>query len=129
MFWCLPTYMKCLPSFYTAEQWENWTSIYSLYTLEGIFGDNHLQCWLLPSSYELNGFNILESLWRDSKSHQLRRTQRELRNISYKTLFFFFVFISFTGHHRLHCCPSLRWKPHASISLHSSNDSKIPSED
>ena len=128
--------MKCLPKkissnygFYTAQQWKNWTPIYLLYTLEGIFGDNHLQCWLLPSSYELNGFNILESLWRDSKSHQIRRTQRELSNISYKTLFILLAFISFTGHHRLHCCPSLCWKPHASISLHSSNDSKIPSED
>ena len=81
VFWCLPTNMKCLPKkissnygFYTAKQWKNWTPIYSLYTLEGIFGDNHLQCWLLPSSYELNGFNSLKSLWRDSKSHQLRTT-------------------------------------------------------
>ena len=35
--------MKCLPKkissnngFYTAEQWKNWTSIYSLHTLEGV---------------------------------------------------------------------------------------------
>ena len=43
VFWCLPTNMKCLPKkissnygFYTVEQWKNWTSIYSLHTLEGV---------------------------------------------------------------------------------------------
>ena len=30
---------------YTAEQWKNWTLIYSMYALKDVIGDNHLQCW------------------------------------------------------------------------------------
>ena len=30
---------------YTAEQWKNWTLIYSMYALKGVIEDNHLQCW------------------------------------------------------------------------------------
>jgi hypothetical protein len=30
---------------YTAEQWKNWTLIYSLYCLEGILPDVHYKCW------------------------------------------------------------------------------------
>lgn len=30
---------------YTAEQWKNWTLIYSLYALKGVLTDRQLQCW------------------------------------------------------------------------------------
>ena len=30
---------------YTAEQWKNWTVIYSLFALKGIIDDKHLKCW------------------------------------------------------------------------------------
>ena len=30
---------------YTAEQWKNWTIIYSMYALKGVIADKHLQCW------------------------------------------------------------------------------------
>ena len=30
---------------YTAEQWKNWTVIYSMYALKGVIADKHLQCW------------------------------------------------------------------------------------
>ncbi|CAB3990576.1 Hypothetical predicted protein [Paramuricea clavata] len=30
---------------YTAEQWKNWTLVYSLYALKDILGDEHLNCW------------------------------------------------------------------------------------
>ena len=30
---------------YTAEQWKNWTLIYSMYALKGVIGETHLQCW------------------------------------------------------------------------------------
>jgi hypothetical protein len=30
---------------YTAEQWKNWTLVYSLYALKDILGDEHLKCW------------------------------------------------------------------------------------
>ena len=30
---------------YTAEQWKNWTIIYSLYCLKGILPDDHFTCW------------------------------------------------------------------------------------
>ena len=28
-----------------AEQWKNWTVIYSIYCLKGILPDEHLKCW------------------------------------------------------------------------------------
>jgi len=34
--------------FCTAEQWKNWTLIYSMYALKEVIGDNHLQCWWDP---------------------------------------------------------------------------------
>ena len=30
---------------YTAEQWKNWTLIYSLHALKGVLDDQQLQCW------------------------------------------------------------------------------------
>ena len=30
---------------YTAEQWKNWTLIYSMFALKDVIGDNHLRCW------------------------------------------------------------------------------------
>ena len=30
---------------YTAEQWKNWTVIYSMFALKGIIGGQYLQCW------------------------------------------------------------------------------------
>jgi len=30
---------------FTAEQWKNWTLIYSIYCLKGILPENHLKCW------------------------------------------------------------------------------------
>ena len=30
---------------YTAEQWKNWTLIYSLYALKGVLNDRQLRCW------------------------------------------------------------------------------------
>ena len=30
---------------YTAEQWKNWTLIYSIYCLKGILPDEHFRCW------------------------------------------------------------------------------------
>ena len=30
---------------YTAEQWKNWTLIYSLYALKDILSDQHIRCW------------------------------------------------------------------------------------
>ena len=30
---------------YTAEQWKNWTLIYSVFALKGVIEDKHLQCW------------------------------------------------------------------------------------
>ena len=30
---------------YTAEQWKNWTLIYSIYCLKGILQDEHFRCW------------------------------------------------------------------------------------
>ena len=30
---------------YTAEQWKNWTLIYSLFCLKGILPDQHFKCW------------------------------------------------------------------------------------
>ena len=30
---------------YTASQWKNWTTIYSLYCLHGVIPDEHLNCW------------------------------------------------------------------------------------
>ena len=34
-------------SSFTAEQWRNWTLIYSLYALKGILPHNHYDCWLM----------------------------------------------------------------------------------
>lgn len=30
---------------YTAEEWKNWTLIFSMYALHGILPDNHLRIW------------------------------------------------------------------------------------
>ena len=30
---------------YTASQWKNWTLVYSMYALDGIISNDHLQCW------------------------------------------------------------------------------------
>ena len=30
---------------FTADQWKNWTSVYSLFALKGILPEDHLQCW------------------------------------------------------------------------------------
>ena len=32
---------------FTAEQWQNWTLIYSLCSLKGVFPFQHYDCWLL----------------------------------------------------------------------------------
>ena len=30
---------------FTADQWKNWTLVYSLFALKGILPEEHLQCW------------------------------------------------------------------------------------
>ncbi|MEW8562130.1 MAG: hypothetical protein AB2541_08490 [Candidatus Thiodiazotropha sp.] len=30
---------------FTAEQWKNWTLVYSLYVLKGVIQENHYKCW------------------------------------------------------------------------------------
>lgn len=32
---------------YTAEQWKNWTLIYSVYCLKDILPEEHFRCWQL----------------------------------------------------------------------------------
>lgn len=41
----LPMKISSNAGSYTAEQWKNWTLIYSLYCLEGILPDVHYKCW------------------------------------------------------------------------------------
>ena len=30
---------------FTADQWKNWTTVYSLFALKGVLPDQHLECW------------------------------------------------------------------------------------
>ena len=32
---------------FTADQWQNWVLVYSLYALQGVLPENHLECWRL----------------------------------------------------------------------------------
>ena len=41
----LPMRISSNSGSYTAEQWKNWTLIYSIYCLKGILPDEHLKCW------------------------------------------------------------------------------------
>ena len=41
----LPMRISSNSGSYTAEQWKNWTLIYSIYYLKGILPDEHLKCW------------------------------------------------------------------------------------
>ena len=38
----IPGKISCSFSGFTADQWKNWTTVYSLFALKG---DNHLECW------------------------------------------------------------------------------------
>lgn len=37
--------ISCSFSGFTADQWKNWTTVYSLFALKGVLPDNHLECW------------------------------------------------------------------------------------
>ena len=41
----IPGKISCSFSGFTADQWKNWTVVYSLFALKGILPDNHLECW------------------------------------------------------------------------------------
>ena len=41
----LPMRISANSGSYTAEQWKNWTLIYSIYCLKGILPDEHFKCW------------------------------------------------------------------------------------
>jgi hypothetical protein len=41
----LPKKITCNSGSYTAEQWKNWTLIYSVYCLSGILPNEHFKCW------------------------------------------------------------------------------------
>ena len=41
----LPTRITSNSGSYTAEQWKNWTLIYSIYCLKGILTEDHFRCW------------------------------------------------------------------------------------
>lgn len=41
----LPMRISSNSGSYTAEQWKNWTLIYSIYCLKGILPDKHFKCW------------------------------------------------------------------------------------
>ena len=41
----LPMRISSNSGSYTAEQWKNWTLIYSIYCLKGILPDEHFKCW------------------------------------------------------------------------------------
>ena len=41
----IPGKISCSFSGFTADQWKNWTTVYSLFALKGVLPDNHLECW------------------------------------------------------------------------------------
>lgn len=41
----IPGKISCSFSGFTADQWKNWTTVYSLFSLKGVLPDNHLHCW------------------------------------------------------------------------------------
>ena len=41
----LPTKIASSYCGYTASQWKNWTTVYSLYALKDVLPECHLQCW------------------------------------------------------------------------------------
>lgn len=41
----LPTKIASNYGGYTASQWKNWTTVYSLYALKDVLPERHLQCW------------------------------------------------------------------------------------
>lgn len=41
----IPGEISCSFSGFTADQWKNWTTVYSLFALKGVLPDNHLECW------------------------------------------------------------------------------------
>lgn len=41
----IPGKISCSFSGFTADQWKNWTTVYSLFALKGILPENHLECW------------------------------------------------------------------------------------
>ena len=42
---CIPGKISCSFSGFTADQWKNWTKVYSLFALKGVLPDQHLGCW------------------------------------------------------------------------------------
>lgn len=41
----IPGKISCSFSGFTADQWKNWTTVYSLFALKGVLPDKHLECW------------------------------------------------------------------------------------
>lgn len=41
----IPGKISCSFSGFTADQWKNWTIVYSLFALKGVLPDNYLECW------------------------------------------------------------------------------------
>lgn len=41
----IPGKISCSFSGFTADQWKNWTTVYSLFALKGVLPENHLECW------------------------------------------------------------------------------------
>ena len=41
----IPGKISCSFSGFTADQWKNWTTVYSVFALKGVLPDNHLECW------------------------------------------------------------------------------------
>ena len=41
----IPGKISCSFSGFTADQWKNWTTVYSLFALKGVLPDRHLECW------------------------------------------------------------------------------------
>ena len=41
----IPGKISCSFSGFTADQWKNWTTVYSLFALKGVLPDQHLECW------------------------------------------------------------------------------------
>ena len=41
----IPGKISCSFSGFTADQWKNWTTVYSLFALNRVLPHNHLECW------------------------------------------------------------------------------------
>ena len=42
---CILRRISCSFSRFMADQWKNWTKVYSLFALRGVLRDKHLECW------------------------------------------------------------------------------------